>query len=106
MEETISVDRGSDWCDLQISSYCRQRHGGPRNCILLGEVSICRFCLYELNKQEFPEDYEGISRENCNCKCHETGNCEGHPWHCFKCGDITKIDVLYFTRQQKERHPK
>ena len=43
---------------------------------------------------------------SCTCDCHESGDCDGNPLFCSRCNGITKLDVIYMTRQQKERHPK
>lgn len=58
MEET-RVETGSDWCTLKIARDCPGKDGHATECILLGEqVRACGSCLKELNKEEFPEDYE------------------------------------------------
>ena len=37
MEKTITVKRGSDWCNVQISPICFGGYGGPDQCWLLGD---------------------------------------------------------------------
>ena len=142
MEKTITVKRGSDWCNVQISPICFGGYGGPDQCWLLGDqIRICELCVQEMHKIDSPEDFvwaltgprhKGICDEvpvsvgfekviicppcihkvldelarACECSCHELGGvCEGRPF-CVKCGAITRIDVIYMTRQQTERHPK
>ncbi len=62
------------------------------------EVRFCPRC--------FLKALEAL-RQTCTCRCHkESGVCEGVPLVCQRCGSFTRIDFLYMTRQQTERHPK
>lgn len=62
------------------------------------EVKVCPGCMRAVMRK---------IEESCTCSCHEkSGGCDGNPLVCAKCGSITKIDVIYMTRQQTERHPR
>ena len=58
------------------------------------EVTFCLRCVLEVLQK---------SPQTCTCSCHESGQCDGHLLFCSKCGGFTKIDVIYMTREQRER---
>ena len=62
------------------------------------EIRFCPKCFLEVLK---------AFRQLCTCFCHrESGSCDGHPFVCQRCGTLSRIDTIYMTRPQKERHPK
>lgn len=64
MGETIRVDRGSDWCNVQISRHCDGRSGATDECWLLGDgIRICTRCVQEMHGSDSPEDFVWTLKE-------------------------------------------